>query len=87
MPTLKSKHLMPLERLAYDPDSAAAALGIGRELLEAAMRTSDIKYRLGYFRLGRRVVIPKGSLENWLNMQVMRQVDAWDSEIVTDSDD
>jgi len=80
MPTRKSKGQILLEPLAYDVEQAAAVVGVGREAIEAAMNDPDFLYRLRYFRIGRRIVIPKTSLEGWLSNQVERETDAWIKE-------
>jgi hypothetical protein len=77
MPTRKSRGQILLEPLAYDVEQTAAVVGVGREAIEAAMNDPDVEHRLGHFRIGRRIVIPKASLEAWLNRQVSRETNAW----------
>ncbi len=51
-----------VERLAFSVPEFAVAAGIGRSLAYELIKRGEIKS----FRIGRRVVIPREAVEQWL---------------------
>jgi excisionase family DNA binding protein len=51
----------PIERLAYGPSEAAAALGVSREFFD-----THVLPELKAVRLGRRILVSVTELERWL---------------------
>lgn len=51
-----------MDRLTYSVDEVAKLLGIGRNSAYRAVQTGE----LPSLRIGRRVVVPRRALEEWL---------------------
>ena len=64
------KNTSDIEKMAYTIDEASAAFGISRSLLYTVVHRADFPT----VRVGRRVLIPKKSLEAWLLAQVGTEV-------------
>lgn len=58
---MPKKLAAPIGRLAYTPAEAAAAIGIGEDLFNSSVRPE-----LKVCRIGRKVLVPVGELERWL---------------------
>ena len=64
--------MTPVEPLVYSVEEAAAALGIGRSLAFELVRRGE----LPTVRLGRRRVIPRQLLADWLESQFRASMDS-----------
>ena len=60
------------QKLALTRKEAAQRLGVSLPSLDAFLRRS--KSPLPHFRIGRKVVIPVASLDEWLNEEARRHV-------------
>jgi excisionase family DNA binding protein len=58
-----------VDRLAYSPDEAAAALGVSRDFLD-----KHVMRDLRVVRKGRRRLIPRTELEAWLHREAARAI-------------
>jgi len=50
-------------QLAYSPQEAAAATSLSHDVIEKAVRAGELPAK----RRGRRILIPAGDLERWLD--------------------